>query len=107
MVYGVWLKMAALGCRIAERLLWEYIASLGESERAHRAYVEAIREGPPAAIPVMAKHMKAAATGVEEARRKFRHHSRDQGCGPEDPIAPLPSPPSNPEAPKRRKRRRR
>src|SRR6476661_501104 len=99
--------MAALGCRIAERLLWDYLAALGDSDTAHRAYVDAIKNGPSSAITVMGKRMKAAITVVEQASRAFQEHSREHGCCPEQPILPSPSPPSSPLGPRGRKRRRR
>ena len=99
--------MAALGCRIAERLLWEYIAALGNSDTAHRAYVDAIKTGPASAITVMGKRMKAAIADVEQASRAFQEHSREHGCCPEQPILPSPSTPSTPLGPRRRKPRRR
>src|SRR5690349_14208978 len=99
--------MAALGCRVAERLLWEYIAALGDSDTAHRAYVDAIRTGPASAISVMEKRMKAAMAEVQQASRAFQEHSREHGCCPEQPIVPSPSPPSSRVTPSRRKRRRR
>ena len=99
--------MAALGCRIAERLLWEYIAALGNSDTAHRAYVDAIKNGPSSAITVMGKRMKAAMADVEQASRAFQEHSQEHGCCPEQPISPSPSPPPTPVVPRHRKRRRR
>jgi hypothetical protein len=103
---GVTNLMSALGCRIAERLLWDYITALGDSDNAHKAYVDAIRTGPSSAIPAMSRRLDAAVAAVEEARRAFQEHSREHGCCPEKPIEPLPSPQSSALGPKRRTRRR-
>ena len=73
-------RMAAVACRQATRLLWEYVEALGESNRAHADYVEAIRLGSRASIRKTEKVLKERADSVKNARQAFQEHAREHGC---------------------------
>jgi len=72
--------MATVGCRQAERLLWEYVEALGDSHRAYADYIRAIRSSPTASLKAMDKSVKQRMASVRNARRAFEGHAREHGC---------------------------
>src|SRR5215472_13968151 len=83
---GIAEKMAALGCRQAERLLWAYLGALGDSGRAYSDFIRAIHSGPTDLITERAKKMKLAVAAVSDARSVFQKHSKEHGCCSESVI---------------------
>jgi len=74
--------MATVGCKQAERLLWEYLEALGNSHRAQLDYVEAIRTGSIGTIKAKEKAVKVMTDRVRAARRAFEHHAAEHACCP-------------------------
>jgi hypothetical protein len=74
--------MRAVGCKQAERLLWEYLEALGDSHRAQLDYVEAIRSGSIGSIKAKEKALKGMTDRVRAARRAFEQHAAEHKCCP-------------------------
>ena len=74
--------MAKVGCKQAEGLLWEYLEALGDSNRAHLEYIEAIRSGSTGSIRAKERVSKGMANRICEARRAFEKHASEHACCP-------------------------
>ena len=99
--------MVALGCKHAERLLWAYLGALGESGKAHSAFVHAIHTGPTNLINEMSKKLKLTVAAVSHARAAFQQHSQEHGCCSDPVTSPPPLPPPTRATPSYRKPSRR
>jgi hypothetical protein len=83
--------MANVGCKQAERLLWEYLQSLADSNGAQLEYIEAIRSGSTGSIRAKEKASKGMTDRVRDARNAFEEHAAEHACCP-SPMEALPHP---------------